>query len=127
MLLDEGERRFYDGDYDGALAKFAEAISLDADDAEAYYLQARSLFYLGRDEEADTWIQAQVALRPKVDADATVRAKLQAAIQLALISTENHLAANNRQVDSRFLEFFGWYLEDVTIDDDKVRELACFN
>ena len=41
--------------------------------------------------------------------------------------TENYLATNDRKIDFRFLEFFGRYLEDVAINDDKVRELACFN
>src|SRR5436190_24164408 len=45
-LLDEGERYFYEGDYDHALARFDQAIESDEDDAEAHYLRGRALFYL---------------------------------------------------------------------------------
>src|SRR5580765_223078 len=51
-LLDEGERHFYDGDYERALGIFDEAIANDEDDAEAHYLRGRALFYLGKDDEA---------------------------------------------------------------------------
>lgn len=53
-ILEQGERHFYDGDYDAALSKFDEVLARDGDDAEAHYLRGRTLFYLGRDEDAES-------------------------------------------------------------------------
>ena len=47
--------------------------------------------------------------------------------QLALISTVYNLSADNCQVNLRLFEFFDRYLKNIPVDDDKVRELACFN
>jgi len=53
-ILDLGERFFYDGEYDAALTKFDEVIALAGDDAEAHYLRGRTLYFLGRDEDAES-------------------------------------------------------------------------
>ena len=39
--------------------------------------------------------------------------------QLTLISTENHLAANNSEIDFRFFQFFCRYLEDIAVNHDE--------
>jgi Flp pilus assembly protein TadD len=63
-LLDEGERYFYDGEYEAALERFDQAVELDEDDPEAHYLRGRSLFYLSRDEEAERAYDRALDLAP---------------------------------------------------------------
>ncbi len=40
---------------------------------------------------------------------------------------EYHLAANNSEINLSFLEFFGRYLKDISVDDNEVSKLACFD
>ena len=64
QILDEGEQSFYEGNYEVALGRFEEVIALESDDAEAHYLRARSLFYVGRDEEAEEAYDRALDLAP---------------------------------------------------------------
>jgi len=75
-LLDEGERCFYDGRYEDALARFEQAIALDPDDADAHYLKGRALFYMGRDDDSLSAFDRALDLEPEFIAAVIHKAEL---------------------------------------------------
>ena len=55
-----------------------------ADNQQAWLYYLSSLFLLDRDEEADAWIEKEIATRPPANADKTQQARMAVAVQLAL-------------------------------------------
>ena len=75
-LLNDGEQLFYDGRFDEALVRFDKAILLDDNDADAYYLKARTLFFLGRDDDSLSAFDRALDVDPEFVAAVVHKAEL---------------------------------------------------